>query len=421
MLHIKVKDMKKTWEAKFRQTAQDKLELKKGGGCIGCFGVPFFLAGLFMLLATMQIIPLSNAKEMPWWSWIILFFMGLIFTGVGAGLVFGRNWITIDKTKRRIWIAWGLLRPMRGEQYDLDYYASVVLKHNPGDSDTAETFPISLKATDDRTELPLLSPQDYGTSMEQAMLLATFLRIKLEDMTTDNPIELNPQEILDGQKLLHKTGEIHISAQPAYMKTEVTENADELQIRIPGQPFHKYNLIGMIIPLFMLVFVIPYLLSFFESTRTPYFVQYFFISFIGLFFILLPLLETFRTYLRSRKVMITVIIKPGEISINYLTMTNKGSLILTLDDILGIDYGTKKTAIINAHKEYEKADSRHLTTGGISAPYSYQPRWMRWLEKFSRARGIIIKSKKGLFTFADGLPDDEVYYLYTLVLSYLNK
>ncbi|MFO7659525.1 MAG: hypothetical protein R6V77_01310 [Candidatus Cloacimonadaceae bacterium] len=412
---------KKIVEPLFKKTSHDRLELKKGGGCISIFGIPFLLAGLFMLLATLQIIPLSNAKEMPWWSWLILFGMGLIFTGVGAGLVFGRNWITIDKTQRRIWKAWGLLRPMRGEIYDLNNYVSVLLKHNPGDSDTAETFPVSLKATDGRTELLLLSPQDYGIALEQAMLLSTFLHIKLEEMTTDNPVELKPQEILEGQKPLHKTGEIRISAQPVSMKTEVTENADQLQIRIPGQPFRKLNLVGLIIPLIMLVVVLPYLLSFFQSTRTPHFMQYFFVGFIGLFFILLPVLETFKAYLRSRQVMTTVNVKPGEIIINYLTMTKQGSLHLSMDDILGIDYGTKETAIINVQKQYEKADTRHLTMGGISAPYSYQPYWMRWLEKFSRARGIIIKSKKGLFTFAEGLQDDEVYYLYTLVLKYLNE
>lgn len=412
---------KKIVEPLFKKTSHDRLELKKGGGCIGIFGIPFLLAGLFMLLATMQIIPFSNAREVPWWSWIILSFMSLVFTGVGAGLVFGRNWISIDKTQRRIWKAWGLLRPMRGEIYDLNNYVSVLLVHNPGDSDTAETFPISLKATDGRTELLLLSPQDYATSLEQAMLLSTFLRMKLEDMTTDNPVVLKPQEILEGQKPLHKTGEIRISAQPAIMKTEVTENADELQIRIPGHPFRKYNLIGLIIPLIMLVIVIPYLLTFFQSTRTPNFVQYFFVGFVGLFFVLLPVLETLRTYLRSRKVMTIVNVKSGEIVINYQTMTNKGTLKMTIDDILGIDYGTKESAIVKVQKEFEKADSRYLVSGGISAPYSYQPRWMRWLEKFSRARGIIIKSKKGLFTFAEGLPDDEVYYLYTLVLSYLNE
>lgn len=413
--------MKKNHAAQFIQTAPDRLEIKSGGGCLSLFGMPFFLAGIFMLLATLQIIPLSNANEMPWWSWIILFFMGLVFTGVGAGLVFGRNWITIDKTQRRIWKAWGLLRPMRGEQYDLSNYVSVVIKHSPGDSDTAETFPISLKASDDRTELSLISPQDYGISMEQAMLLSTFLHLKLEDMTSDNPVELKPQEIIDGQKPLHKAGEIRISAQPASMKTEVSENANELQIRIPGQPFLKGYLIGLIVPLCMLVFVVPYLLSFFLNTGTPQFVQYFFIGFIGLFFILMPLLETVKAYLRSRKVMTTVTVKPGVIDINYLTMTKKGTQQFTQDDILGIDYGTKETAIINVQKQFEKADRRHLSMGGISAPYSYQPRWMHWLEKFSRARGITIKSKKGLFTIADGLPDEEVYYLYTLILTYLNK
>ena len=38
-------------EPLFRPASPNRLEMHKGGGCIGCFGIPFFAAGIFMLLA----------------------------------------------------------------------------------------------------------------------------------------------------------------------------------------------------------------------------------------------------------------------------------------------------------------------------------------------------------------------------------
>lgn len=411
--------MKKSQDFKFVQTSQERLEVHKGGGCIGCFGIPFFLAGIFMLLSTFQIIPFSNAKEVPWYGYIILFFMGLVFTAVGSGLVFGRKWVTIDKTRRRIFMAWGLLRPMKGEQYDLNNYISILLKHNPGDSDTAESFPVALKATDGRTELELNSYTDYGLALEQAMLLSAFLNLKLEDISTDNPIEIKPQDIREGNASLMDKKPIEISAQPLKMKSQVSESADELQILLPGQPFHKSNLIGILIPLVILFVVGPGAISFFQRTNTPDYVTYFFGGFIGLFFILLPIIEVLKAYIRSRSFLTEVIVSSKGISMHHKTTAGKNSIILASQDILSIDFGTRETAITSALKEHEKSDRRFLAKGGVSVPYAPLPRWISWLHSFSRSKGVIIKSKKGIFSFAAGLPDEEVYHLYTLVLSYL--
>ena len=51
----------KTPGGSFVQTADHLLEMKTGGGCMSLFGLPFFGAGLFMLLITLRVIPLSNA------------------------------------------------------------------------------------------------------------------------------------------------------------------------------------------------------------------------------------------------------------------------------------------------------------------------------------------------------------------------
>ncbi|MDZ4121582.1 MAG: hypothetical protein U1C33_04135, partial [Candidatus Cloacimonadaceae bacterium] len=171
-------------EKVYNQVSRDRLELCRGGGCISIFGIPFFLAGLFTLGIGLRIIPVSNAAELPWWAWFVVLGMGLVFTGVGSAMVFGRNWITIDKTQRRIWFAYGLLRPMRGKSYDLGDYSAIILSRNAGDSDTSDTFPVSLVNANRGSDLEVFSSVSYGVSRKQAELLLRFLGFALTDQTT---------------------------------------------------------------------------------------------------------------------------------------------------------------------------------------------------------------------------------------------
>ena len=80
---------------------------------MAAFGLPFFAAGIFMILCVAGVIPISNASEMPRWGWVAMVFMGLAFTAVGGTLVFGRAWTTLDVTRRLVIKQWGLLIPLR--------------------------------------------------------------------------------------------------------------------------------------------------------------------------------------------------------------------------------------------------------------------------------------------------------------------
>lgn len=413
--------MKNVNEALFRKTAPDRLELKKGGGCIGLFGTPFFLAGLFILLISMQIIPVSNANDIPWYGWIFMSFMGLIFTGVGAGLMFGRSWISINKTKHRIWKAWGLLRPMKGEQYDLGNYNGAVLSFIRGDSDTADSYAVTLKSGKGKSKLDMCTSLNYGKALEQAMLLADFLNFNLEDKTTDHHVKIKHEDIETGKTPVSKDEIPDISPQPAYMKCEVGESTDELQISIPGPAFSAFNLVGVIFPLIiLLVFVLP-LSTFFNKTNTPAFVQYFFLGFIGLFFVLLPLIQTFKAYRLSRRFTTFVKVNSQGISIEENLPNRKKSILIPVEEIIGIDYGTSDSTVSLAMDNSVSEGNWDVKAGGVSAPYAPFPRWMVWLRKLARSKGVFIKSKKDIYSFGAGLPDEEVYHLYTLVLHYLNK
>ena len=156
------------------RSSEHLLEMKSGGGCVSLFGLPFFFAGLFMILISTGVIPLSNGDDVPFWGMLIIACMGLIFSAVGGALVFARQWHTIDRRQMRLWISRGLMKPMRSSYYDLRDFEEVRIRYVKGDSDTADRYPLVLISTKGIPELELCTATSYGQARSQAILIGEF-------------------------------------------------------------------------------------------------------------------------------------------------------------------------------------------------------------------------------------------------------
>ena len=128
----------------FLTIAPGRLEVREGGGCMTIFGMPFLAAGLFLMLGGAGLVPLETGQP-PSMRLGFLFF-GLPFVLVGGALVFGRSWTTFSATDRTVVKQKGLLVPMQSRSYRVDEYDGVILEFIRGDSDTADQYPVSLKA-----------------------------------------------------------------------------------------------------------------------------------------------------------------------------------------------------------------------------------------------------------------------------------
>lgn len=393
---------------KFQQRNPHVLELKKGGGCLGCFGIPFFAAGIFMFLIFIQIVPMSNGSDVPWWGWIILGAMSLIFTAVGGSLVFGRNWITLDTMQRRIWVAWGLLKPMRGTVYDLDNYRTILLKFIRGDSDTADSYQVSL-ATPTGGELDLISNTDYAAALAQAELLMGFLNLPLEDSSTDHT-----QIVKQGIRNIIETPGSEAPADnttiPEKLLSTISAFQDGIRIGVPGPAFRPFSLLGLLFPLVLLIVFGQRFVYFLTHSNTPVGVQYTFFAFFGFMFVLIPLSGVLNRYLASKRVMATLTVNAEGITLAGKGYRGKKGIKLGRDRIIALDFGT-------ADMHLNKQATVTPPTG--NTPTVEIPAWVYKLQRFIPSRGVIIKSKDGLFTFGAGLPAEEVKYIYSLVEEYL--
>ena len=398
----------------FRYIDPQRLEIREGGGCLSLFGLPFFCAGVFLFFVSIGVVPLQNADEVPSWSYLVMLFMSLAFTAVGAGLVFGRSWKVIDLNQGRVIKTMGLLVPMKREECFLENYNAVLLRLEPGDSDSPDRFPVVLKHVNDQGDLPLYTADNYGDGRKYSEELAQFIQLPLEDTTTDHKTVIAAGKIKDPRPMGIEATERF--EQPWGLKSRVEQADGVTKIQVPGSGFNPVMFLPVALPLGLMLFIGPAVLEFFEKTGTPKAVQSVFGGFAVFMFLGIPLLGLLYNYIGSKRSGTTVLLKDREVLIEERAGWSTARVRISAGDVVGLDYSVKAVML-----DSMKSNARFKSAGGTSRdPELFYQRysgswWFKALEKMARAKGVILKTRKGLHSFGLGLPDDEIKYLYGVV------
>lgn len=404
----------------FRQVAPDQIEVREGGGCASLFGLPFLAAGIFVALVGSRIVPADNPQDVPEWGWPLIVLMGLVFTGVGAGLVFGRRWILIDKTLGKISKRWGLLIPFKHQDHYLHEYDAVLIRFDAGDSETSDHFPVLLRGKHGADDLPLTNPLTYGESRQGAAQLARLLRIPIVDSTTDHDTVIQTEDVGDTfrERLETANDPLERVPKPLKLKSHIENREGSVQIDIPGPEFRPASLLGIIIPAAILLLVVPHLSEFFRETDTPRYVRLFFLGFAVFLFGVLPVFSAVKGIIHAIRSRTRVTASSAEIVIQEQGAFRTQETRMSSEDIFGLDFGTVDSTLASA-----KAKS-HERYGGATGPGTggsrFSSKWLKWIARMAKSKGIIVKSERGFFTFGAGLPDDEVRYLYSLVKAVIS-
>lgn len=400
----------------FQLVTPDRLQIQEGGGGWSVFGLPFFGAGVFLFLILLRIVPVNNPEVMSWWGWPALVLMAIAFTTVGGALVFGRSWMTIDRAQREVVKQWGLLVPLRGHSVPLEGYTAVTLGFVQGDSDTADSFPLTLKARRG-PDLRLYSLSDYAKAREYARAIAEHLHLQIEDASTDRTITLTPSEIdLALRQRARQDPTMHRDApRPPDARSEVTREMGKVRILIPFRRQNPLVLATTLIPIGILLAFGPPLATFFRESNTPDVVGWAFLGFLGLFFGFLPLTTIVGAFLRSRRGGTIV-----EVSKQGLRIQERGAwttrTIMSADvaDILDLDYSSRESSLASVKRatEQQVLQAHPSEAPAIKAGVE---RIVVKLARFARGKGVVIKTRTGLTRFGEGLDDAEVHYLYSIV------
>jgi hypothetical protein len=399
----------------FRYVAPERLQFREGGGCLSLFGVPFFLAGLFLLATSGGAIPMSDPGDLGAWGRPLLGLMGVVFTSVGGALVFGRQWTTLDVAERAATTSWGLLVPLKARTRRLDEFRCVRVGFEAGDSDSADKFPVALRAHSG-PDLVLSSPTAYEDARTSAVEAAKHLGFVLEDASGDHAVAVDPADADRPlqQRAAHEARAATRLTRPAAARSEVHPETAAVRIVIPHRPWNQLGLLLVLAPIVIPVVVVPWLWNFFQQTRTPEAVGLAFLVMFGFFFGVLPAITIVNGIVRSRRGYTEMRVSREGVTIRERRAWRTHTLAsIDAADILDVDYGTRETGTVSARHTVEQK----LMEAGHE-PASLSPRMERLMAaaaKWTKGRGVIVKSRRGLTTFGQDLDDDEIRYLAQIV------
>jgi hypothetical protein len=398
--------------SRFHYAAPDRLQFREGGGCLSLFGTPFFLAGLFMLLSTAGVVPINGGGPA---ARPLLGLMGLVFTAVGSALVFGRAWTILDVTERTAIKSWGLLVPFREHPRRLDEFTSVTIGFEPGDSDSSETFPVTLKARSG-PDFVVCTPTGYDEARTCAAEAATHLGFVLEDGSSDHAVALDPAHVNVPlqQRLAREARPAPLPARPASARSEVHQETTGVRILIPHPRTSPIGVVLVAAPIVIPVLFGPPLWRFFQQTRTPEPVGLAFLGMLAFLFGVLPAVTVINGVVRSRLGHVDVHISRDGVTVRERRAWRTYTVAaLAAGDILDVDYGTRASGAESARRAAEQKILQAGHEAGLLG--SRAGRWMAAAAKWTKGRGVIVKSRQGLTTFAQDLDDDEIRYLHAVV------
>lgn len=388
--------------APFLQTSPSTLEVREGGGCMAVFGVPFFLAGVFLGLTATGLVPMQSAPAGTWVR-VLLAVMSLVFLAVGGGLVFGRRWLTLDLGSGSVIRSQGLLVPMHHQERRLNEFTAVVLAFNAGDSDSADRYPVSLRALTGK-DVVVTSAIQFGEAREHAEFLSRSLRLPLADTITDHETVVSPDRA--GETLLDRLQSARADAArvapPPEMRCEVSASRSDATIVIPGGKGMVFGGFASLLPVVMLIFVIPWLLRFFARTSTPTVVQYIFVAAMILMFGIPALIGSVNLMVGSHRKKTTVKASPAGLVIERQDAWRSHTQEVSAADILDVDLSTFASVL-------------------PPTPEPGTERIIAAAKRWAPTKGIIVKSRQALITFGEGLPAGELQYLNWLLRKALTS
>ena len=400
--------------AAITEAGPGRLEIREGGGRLTLFGLPFFAAGIFMLLASVGIVTMRSDGEAV--TQAAAFALGVLFTFVGGVIAFGRSIASIDIAQQVVTKQWRILLPVRTWTYQLGQYNIVTLAFVRGDSDSADKYPIGLKGNS-VAPLPLCSPTQYAEARQYAAAVARHLGLDIEDTSTDHPARVTASEAdATLQERLRSAAATATPARPTRMVSEISDESGGVRISIPMPRLNPLLAMAGLFPAVVAIGMLGWL-GFLSTPRPLAPIEWIFIALLFAGFGVLPAASVVGRWIRSRVGRTIVTISTEELRVQergiFLTRTITA---LNASDILDVDYSTKESMTTSARRSAEAETATMRKIPSSSATAGPNTEWVFGvLSWFLQGKGIVVKTRKGLTTFGEGLADDEVQYLHSVV------
>jgi hypothetical protein len=396
------------------QPAPGRLQIREGGGALTLFGLPFFAVGVFLLLSTAGLVTVHSDDPTSTPAMVLL---GTMFTIVGGVLSFGRSVTMLDLAQHVVVQQWRLLLPIRSWTHQLTDYSAVTIGLIRGDSESAERYPIGLKAAS-APPLVLCRPTQYAEARECAAAVARHLSLDIEDSSTDHPARM-PASQADAtlqQRLRAVPREQAPPARPPDIQSDVFDADGGVRIVIPMPRLNPFAAVAILFPAAIAAAMLGWL-GFFSTTRALTAGEWIFFGVLFAGFGMLPAASFVSRWLGSRVGRTIVTVSTDELRVEQRGIARTRTVaVFNASEILDVDFSTKESALASARRHAE-AEAATMRNGPATSPAASPAaeRVFTVLSAFVKGQGIIVKTRKGLTTFGEGLPDDEIRYLHAVI------
>ncbi len=225
----------------------DRYVVKKGGGCLMLFGLPFFAAGVAVIVLGVLGKMTSESGEPPPLFVIIPF--GLLFAAAGAGLMFGRAGIVIDKRSGTVTKWWGLLVPFKSKSFPIEKVKAVTITSEVRRSKNSTYTVYPVRLTGPAKPLDVEEPRDSDRARGRAEELAKFLDLGVEDSSSGKTVVREAgtldESLRDRYRREGRPRER--PAEPAGCRIMSGASGSEATFDIPPKGFGVVEIIGMVI------------------------------------------------------------------------------------------------------------------------------------------------------------------------------
>ena len=380
---------------------RDVLEARRGGGPLMLFGLPFFLAGLFVMLLSLGLIPLKGGGP-PWFIGVPF---GAVFATVGGAFLFGRAGISIDTAGHTVTTWWGALGFRKNTVHDLDAIEHVTLRKEVRRSknSTYTVYPVRLAGLE--KPIGIEGPRDYKEARALAEETAKFIGKNILDSSSGEEVERDVEGLDESlRERARRTAEIvEMPDAPENMRSECRIEGRQIIVDLPAGGFNPATrvmlVMGLVIPVFvLLVFVRPIL----KEAGMPTPIKYILVGFITLFFIIGPLVMMFTKGLGASRSSTRIIASP-----DCLQHERKG---LVFKKVTQIPADELEELVLPGGGNLNEAEQAIDQSQAPDAAKAILKSLAR-----SRKRGIIARSDKISLEFGNELPAEELRWIHSVI------
>lgn len=385
------------------------------------FGLPFFAAGVFLILSGLGVITFAQSHGHDWWADVVLAIMGLIFGSVGGALVFGRTWVTIDRGAGTVLTAYGLLVPMKYTSRSLREFNQVGLDFSRNSSRSSGLYRVSLRSPESKP-VNVSSSSDYSRAYAEAVSLAQFLSFSLRDNTSNTTKTIAASDLAAPflKRFQSPDSDKGYATRPIELKSAVEQSSHELKITTSAPAVGWWQYVPVLAMLGFAAYYLPRLAAAHSQAGTPENVQWMLYGIIFLF-ISLPVSNLLFALLRSRFGYTRLTVTSDAITLSEHKLIGERSKSIPLADIIDVTFTNKQKEMDEASEEFLAERKPPQATFPSLPGQSNAERIAKWIVEVVPSEGIKFRTKHGLVTFGSGLPNDEAAYLHRLIREQLQR